>query len=134
MAEIALGGIHVAVGAKRARQAAKVCPHTETLTTTTGGLERIVCESCGHLSFQYPEVMSGPVHRRWFARPADRVEEPRPTDEPDDDWLVRYTPVIHTPHVHEEAAAAAARAFAAQERFHIRSRYELHPETSAAVA
>ena len=132
MAEIALGGIQVAVGAKRVRQAAKVCPHTETLITATAGLERIVCETCGHLSFNFPEVLSGPVHRRWFARPADRVEEARVVHEPDDDWLTQYTPVTHTPHVDEEAAAA--RAFAARERFHIRSRYELHPEPSVAVA
>lgn len=131
MAEIALGGIHVAVGAKRVRQSAKVCPHTETLTTATAGLERIVCESCGHLSFNFPEVLSGPVHRRWFARPADRVEEPMVIYEPESDWLTQYTPVAN-PRVEEEAAASWA--FAAQERFHIRSRYELHPETSIAVA
>ncbi|HSO49035.1 MAG TPA: hypothetical protein VLS86_00695 [Acidimicrobiia bacterium] len=132
MAEIVVGGIQVAVGAKRVRQAANVCQHTETLITATAGLERIVCETCGHLSFNFPDVLSGPVHRRWFARPADRVEEARVVDEPDDDWLTQYTPVTHTPHVDEEAAAA--RAFAAQERFHIRSRYELHPEPSVAVA
>jgi hypothetical protein len=132
MAEIALGGIQVAVGAKRVRQTAKVCQHTETLITATAGLERIVCETCGHLSFNFPDVLSGPVHRRWFARPADRVEEARVVHEPDDDWLTQYTPVTHTPHVDEEAAAT--RAFAAQERFHIRSRYELHPEPSVAVA
>jgi hypothetical protein len=95
-------------------------------------LERIVCEACGHLSFKFPEVLSGPVHRRWFARPADRVEEPRVVHEPDDDWLTQYTPVSHTAYVDDEAAAA--RSFAAQERFHIRSRYELHPEISVAVA
>jgi len=132
MAEIALGGIQVAVGAKWVRQTAKDCPHTETLITATAGVERIVCETCGHLSFSFPEVLSGPVHRRWFARPADRVEEARVVHEPDDDWLTQYTPVTHTPHVDEEAAAA--RAFAAQERFHIRSRYEMHPEPSVAVA
>jgi hypothetical protein len=130
MAEIAMGGIHVAVSSKR--QATKECPHTETLTTTTAGVERVVCEACGHLSFSFPEVLSGPVHRRWFARPADRVEEPVSIVEPDADWLTRYMPVTHTPRVDEEAAAV--RAFAAQERFHIRSRYELHPESSAAVA
>jgi len=130
MAEIALGGIQVAVGAKRLRPATKVCPHTDTLTTATAGLERIVCETCGHLSFNFPEVLSGPVHRRWFARPADRVEAPRVIHEPDDDWLMQYSPVIN-PRVDEAAAAAA---FAAQERFHIRSRYELHPLRSVAVA
>jgi len=131
MAEIALGGMNFAVSTKRARQLSD-CPHIDTLTTTTAGLERIVCEACGHLSFNFPEVLAGPVNRRWFARPADRVEEPKVVHEPDDDWLTQYTPVIHTPRVDEEAAAA--RAFAAQERFHIRSRYELHPETSIAVA
>jgi hypothetical protein len=130
MAEIAMGGIHVAVSTKRI--AGKECPHAETLITTTAGVERIVCETCGHLSFSFPEALSGPVHRRWFARPADQIEEPIATHEPDADWLERFTPVTHAPHVDEEAAAA--RAFAADERFHIRSRYELHPEPSAAVA
>ncbi len=125
-----MGGIHVAVVTKR--QVAKVCPHSETLTTITAGVERIVCEACGHLSFSFPEALSGPVHRRWFARPADHVEEPGPIHEPVADWLERFTPVTHAPHVDEEAAAS--RAFAADERFHIRSRYELHPEPSAAVA
>ena len=127
-----MGGIQVAVGAKRVRQAAKVCPHTETLTTATAGLERIVCETCGHLSFNFPEVLSGPVHRRWFARPADRIQEPKIVYEPDQNWLTQYSPVIPSSHVEEDTAAS--RAFAAQERFHIRGRYELHPESSIAIA
>jgi hypothetical protein len=131
MAEIAMGGMNIAVSTKRARQLTD-CPHTETLTTTTSGVQRIVCESCGHLSFRFPEALSGPIHRRWFARPADYVEPPKPVDEPDDHWLEQYMPVIHN-HV-DEVAAAAVRAFAPQERFHIRSRYELHPEAAAAVA
>jgi hypothetical protein len=129
MAEIALGGMSF-VG-KRGQQLAR-CPHTETLTATTAGVERIVCESCGHLSFNFPKVLSGPVHRRRFARPADDVGAPQPADAPMDDWLARSTPEILTSHDDAEAVTAA-QAFAAQERFHIRSRYELHP-ASAAVA
>jgi hypothetical protein len=125
MAEIALGGINIVVGTRRSRQAAE-CRHTETMSTTTAGLERIVCEACGHLSFRFPEVMRrGPVDRERFIRPAD-VPEPElivPDEEP---WFV----VDSEPG--DEVDTFTDRVFAGHERLHIRSRYELHPQTSVA--
>lgn len=126
-----MGGMNIAVSGKRGRQLAH-CPHTETLTTITAGVERSVCESCGHLSFHFPEMISGPVHRNRFARPADQVHASKPVVRPTDDWMLRYTPIIGASHADEQAADAQV--FATQERFHIRSRYELHPEATAAVA
>jgi len=71
MAEIALGGLRVAV--KKTRP--DLCRHEETLTTITGGLQRIVCESCGHLSIRYIRPIAGPIDRRRFARQADLIHE-----------------------------------------------------------
>jgi hypothetical protein len=124
MAELALGGISIALGTKRSRQVDE-CLHTETISTTTAGLERIVCEACGHLSFRYPEVMSGPVDRDQFIRPAD-VLPPEPVQYDEEPWFVVDADPI------DEIDTFIARVFAGQERLHIRSRYELHPQTSVA--
>lgn len=70
MAEIALGGLHVAV--KRTRP--DLCGHEQTLTTITCGLQRIVCEMCAHVSVRYIRPLAGPIDRRRFARQADLLE------------------------------------------------------------
>lgn len=49
--------------------------HEETLTTITCGLQRIVCESCGHVGVRYIRPMAGPIDRRRFARQADLIHE-----------------------------------------------------------
>ena len=33
-------------------RALKNCPHRETVSTLNYGLERVVCQACGHVSFQ----------------------------------------------------------------------------------
>lgn len=71
MAEIALGGLHVEV--KRNRPG--LCMHEDTLTTITCGLQRIVCESCGHVGVRYIRPIAGPIDRRRFARQADLIHE-----------------------------------------------------------
>ncbi len=124
MAELALGGINIAVGTKRSRQLEE-CLHAETISTTTAGLERIVCEACGHLSFRFPEASIGPVDRERFIRPAD-VPAPEPVVYDDDPWFVIGAEPT------DEVDTFIARVFAGQERFHIRSRSELHPQTSVA--
>lgn len=94
MAEIALGGLQVAV--KRTRR--DLCGHEQTLTTITCGLQRIVCEICAHVSVRYIRPLAGPIDRRRFARQADllweeemaKAEERRP---PIDFDGTPYTPV-----------------------------------------
>lgn len=49
--------------------------HEETLTTITCGLQRIVCESCGHVGVRYIRPIAGPIDRRRFARQADLLHE-----------------------------------------------------------
>jgi hypothetical protein len=74
------------------------------MSTTAAGLERVVCETCGHLSFRWHEDVSDYIERerdKGAAAPAREVVDSGP--------------------------------FAIQARFHIRSRYELHPEPSVAA-
>lgn len=55
--------------------------HEETLTTITCGLQRIVCESCGHVGVRYIRPIAGPIDRRRFARQADLIHEATLTHE-----------------------------------------------------
>lgn len=72
MAEIALGGFEIAITAKRVD---RECRHTQTLSTITAGLERTVCEDCGHLTISERGGLDGPIERARFARPADSLHE-----------------------------------------------------------
>lgn len=63
--------------------------HEETLTTITCGLQRIVCESCGHVGVRYIRPMAGPIDRRRFARQADLIHEATSTpDEASEESVV----------------------------------------------
>lgn len=130
MAEIALGGIQVTVGT---RPPSRDCFHPSTLSTTTAGLERIVCESCGHLSVRYLGGLEYPADRRQFARPADRFQRDQPTDKRSD-RIVSDLEVIPVVDQNTDDDVFAAAVFAIHERLHIRSRYEAHPQASMAMA
>jgi hypothetical protein len=73
------------------------------MSTISAGLERIVCEGCGHLSF------------RWHEDVSDLIERERTTGQPSQPAGQSHDPGL----------------FAPKARFGIRSRYELHPETPA---
>lgn len=73
MAELALGGIEVAI---RPRTRPAECAHETCLTITAAGVERSICETCGHISVRFLSELSGPVTREHFARPADECLEP----------------------------------------------------------
>jgi len=47
------------------------CAHTHTLTVSSAGLERAICETCGHVSLAFMTDMVGDVRRSAFAREAD---------------------------------------------------------------
>jgi len=63
-----LGGIRKTDPAK--------CSHTETIAVTSAGIERIVCESCGHVSFSIQIESNADIEREMFARSIDLLEEP----------------------------------------------------------
>jgi hypothetical protein len=72
MADLALGGIELAL---RARPRSGQCLHESNLSVAAAGVERSICENCGHISVVFLTEMSGPVYRRKFARPADEAAD-----------------------------------------------------------
>ncbi len=50
------------------------CTHMATLNVITGGLERVICEDCGHVSVRYESMISRDVHRSQFKRKADAID------------------------------------------------------------
>ncbi len=49
------------------------CQHTSTISVIGGGLERAVCEECGHVSVRYESSITGNARRENFARPQHDV-------------------------------------------------------------
>ncbi len=98
-----MGGIQTTAGNRLARQTARACRHAETMSIIAGGLERILCETCGHLSFRWHEDLLAFIER-----------EQRGT-------------------MTQPQRLADSGLFALQTRFNIRSRYELHPGSAALI-
>ena len=51
-----------------------VCSHQSTVTVITGGLERVICEDCGHVTIRYESMISGDLDRSMFSRDADSAD------------------------------------------------------------
>lgn len=49
------------------------CLHAASVTVVSAGVERIICEGCGHVSFRYLAELSGKVDRSRFLREVDRL-------------------------------------------------------------
>jgi hypothetical protein len=60
---------------KKGRVARGQCEHQNTITVRNGGIERTVCESCGHFTFRGLEGLSGKADRSNFERGVERTEE-----------------------------------------------------------
>jgi hypothetical protein len=57
------------------------CRHRVTVTVRSMGMDRSVCERCGHVTFSYPESgepLQAEMDRGVFARPGDLIEDPPP--------------------------------------------------------
>ncbi len=48
------------------------CTHSETVAIISAGIERIVCESCGNVSFMFLDDMAEEIDREVFARTVDQ--------------------------------------------------------------
>lgn len=57
---------------RRGRLAPAECDHPSRVTVRNAGIERTVCESCGHVSFRSAEELSGEADRRKFERDIER--------------------------------------------------------------
>lgn len=63
------------IGAGLAARKHKTCSHVSTIIINSAGLEREICESCGHVSFAFEDEESETtVGRHQFARPIDDSE------------------------------------------------------------
>ena len=62
--------------AKKGRLARAECEHLNTVNVRNSGIERTVCEACGHVTFRGLEGLSGTAHRSQFERIAERSREP----------------------------------------------------------
>jgi len=58
---------------KKTRFARPDCEHTDTVTVSNSGIERTICENCGHVSFVAQEGLSGTASRAQFERDSDRT-------------------------------------------------------------
>lgn len=56
------------------------CEHPRTVIVHNAGIERTVCESCGHVSFTRLDGLAGSADRRQFEREVDRPERTADTD------------------------------------------------------
>jgi len=50
------------------------CQHRKTVSVQSSGVERVVCEHCGHVSVHFLSDLAGEVERTRFARPVERGE------------------------------------------------------------
>jgi hypothetical protein len=69
-----MGGIQLF--AKRGRAARARCEHANTITVRNAGIERKVCETCGHVSINAEEGLSGAASRSQFERVVERSAIP----------------------------------------------------------
>lgn len=60
---------------KRDKVARTECGHPTTVTVRNSGIERTVCETCGHVSFRPIESLSGKADRHMFERAIERPPE-----------------------------------------------------------
>jgi len=60
------------VFAKRGRGTRAKCEHVNRITVKNAGIERVICESCGHVSINADDGLSGSVTRSQFERVVER--------------------------------------------------------------
>lgn len=72
MAELAVGALELTM---RPRTRPEPCRHDTVLSVTAAGVERSICETCGHVGVRFISEMSGPIFRSRYARPADEAVE-----------------------------------------------------------
>ena len=68
MTGVAIRGIEIMFGSGRDDWQQDYCQHTETVSTLTAGMARVVCKSCRYVSFHFLSGLSGEVNRSRFAR------------------------------------------------------------------
>ncbi len=70
MTGIAIGGIEITLGSRRDDRQ-RDCQHTETVSTQTAVMVRVMCKSCRYVSFRFLSGLSGDVDRSRFPRTSE---------------------------------------------------------------
>ncbi len=52
---------------RKKRMKQERCEHTQRISVTAAGVERLACEQCGHVSFSFQDGLEGPVRRHRVA-------------------------------------------------------------------
>lgn len=60
-------------GTTLAKKRQETCQHTSRVTIRAHGIERQICEDCGHVSFAFSEEELSEIDRDRFARPVDQL-------------------------------------------------------------
>ncbi len=71
MIGIAIGGFEIILGSRRDDWQQDYCQHTETVSTPTAGMVRVMCKSCRYVSFRFLSGLSGEVDRSKFGRTSE---------------------------------------------------------------
>lgn len=58
--------------ARRGKRARADCEHVNTVSVRNAGIERTVCEICGHVSLKGLDGISGTVSRSQFERASEK--------------------------------------------------------------
>lgn len=53
----------------------EACEHMSSITVRSGGIHRLICETCGHVSFEFAENTLSEVERDRFARSIDQIAD-----------------------------------------------------------
>lgn len=69
--DIAMGGI-MTILSGRGMHGRPKCAHSETVAIISAGIERILCESCGNVSFMFLDDRADEIDRDMFARTVDK--------------------------------------------------------------
>jgi hypothetical protein len=71
MGDIRWGGIQLQLGGRIRAWRRAHCKHSHRIVVRTAGMERTVCESCGHVSFEARADALNEVKRSDFARASE---------------------------------------------------------------
>ena len=62
------------VRGRHGRPQTKGCQHEDTVTVRSAGIQRVVCEGCGHVSFDFIADLTEEIDRDQFARAQDDIQ------------------------------------------------------------
>lgn len=59
---------------RQSRPSQDTCSHSQTISVSAAGVDRIVCEICSYVSVTFTSSLNREINRAQFARPADSAK------------------------------------------------------------